>query len=155
MGIGSKSGSTHPGNSAESDEIRLQAEEIKGINENLETVIKDRTYELEIKNKALEEYAFINAHKLRAPLARILGLVHLMKRMISVNTRGFTWNGNWFPSLPRAVNMILTRRRGSYHVYGGACSVRTHSLLDTVHVNPLVFTDIILFHQVNQTQNPR
>lgn len=63
-----------------SNEIRLQAEEIKGINENLESIVKERTYELERKNKALEEYAFINAHKLRAPLARILGLVHLMKK---------------------------------------------------------------------------
>jgi len=62
-----------------SDEIRLQAEEIKALMK-LRDRNKDRTYELEIKNKALEEYAFINAHKLRAPLARILGLVHLMKK---------------------------------------------------------------------------
>ena len=36
---------------------------------------------LENKNKALEEYAFITAHKLRAPLASILGLVRLVERM--------------------------------------------------------------------------
>ena len=45
------------------------------INDNLELTIKDRTRELENKNKALEEYAFITAHKLRAPLASILGRV--------------------------------------------------------------------------------
>jgi ligand-binding sensor domain-containing protein len=64
-----------------SNEIRLQAEQIKSINENLESIVKDRTVELEGKNKALEEYAFINAHKLRAPLARILGLTNLMKNL--------------------------------------------------------------------------
>jgi hypothetical protein len=61
------------------EEIRAQAEEIQGINENLEALVKDRTKELERKNKALEEYAFINAHQLRAPVASILGLLNLMK----------------------------------------------------------------------------
>jgi len=62
-------------------EIQAQAEEIKGINENLEGLVKERTNELEKKNKALEEYAFINAHELRAPVASILGLIHLMQKL--------------------------------------------------------------------------
>ncbi len=62
-------------------EILAQAEEIKGINENLEGLVKERTSELERKNKALEEYAFINAHELRAPVASILGLIHLMQKL--------------------------------------------------------------------------
>jgi len=61
------------------DAIRMQAQQIKDINENLEKLVRDRTSELETKNKALEEAAFINAHKLRAPVASILGLVGLMK----------------------------------------------------------------------------
>jgi len=43
--------------------------------------VKERTSELERKNKALEEYAFINAHELRGPVASILGLVHLMQKL--------------------------------------------------------------------------
>lgn len=62
-------------------EIQAQAEEIRGINENLEGLVKERTSELERKNKALEEYAFINAHQLRAPLASILGLINLMEKL--------------------------------------------------------------------------
>ena len=65
---------------AQNEEIMAQAEEIKGINENLEMLVKERTSELERKNKALEEYAFINAHKLRSPVASILGLVNLISR---------------------------------------------------------------------------
>jgi light-regulated signal transduction histidine kinase (bacteriophytochrome) len=57
-----------------------QAEEIQGINENLEMLVKERTAELEKKNKALEEYAFINAHKLRSPVASILGLLNLLSK---------------------------------------------------------------------------
>jgi ligand-binding sensor domain-containing protein len=65
---------------AQNEEIMAQAEEIKGINENLEMLVYQRTAELEKKNKALEEYAFINAHKLRSPLASILGLINLISK---------------------------------------------------------------------------
>jgi signal transduction histidine kinase len=65
---------------AQNEEIMAQAEEIKGINENLEMLVHQRTSEIELKNKALEEYAFINAHKLRSPVASILGLVNLISR---------------------------------------------------------------------------
>lgn len=65
---------------AQNEEIMAQAEEIQGINENLEMLVKQRTLELEKKNKALEEYAFINAHKLRSPVASILGLVNLLAK---------------------------------------------------------------------------
>ena len=66
---------------ASNEQIQAQAEEIKGINDNLELLVKERTEELEKKNSALEEYAFINAHKLRGPVASILGLIHLMNKI--------------------------------------------------------------------------
>jgi ligand-binding sensor domain-containing protein len=69
---------------AQNEEIQAQTEEIKGINENLEMLVRERTGELERKNRALEEYAFINAHELRAPVASILGLINLM-RTIELN----------------------------------------------------------------------
>lgn len=61
-------------------EIKLQAQEIEHINQNLENIVKERTLELEKKNNALEDAAFINAHKLRSPVASILGLVNLIKK---------------------------------------------------------------------------
>jgi ligand-binding sensor domain-containing protein len=65
---------------AQNEEILAQAEEINGINENLEMLVLERTRELEKKNRALEEYAFINAHKLRSPVASILGLINLLNK---------------------------------------------------------------------------
>lgn len=50
---------------------------LKRYNEELESKINERTKELEIKNNQLSEYAFINSHILRAPVARISGLVNL------------------------------------------------------------------------------
>lgn len=69
----------------------LQAEQLSQLNESLrelntdlERKVADRTRqlidkntELQNKNLKLAEYAFINAHKLRAPVATILGLVKL------------------------------------------------------------------------------
>jgi signal transduction histidine kinase len=66
---------------AQNEELQAQEEVIRGINENLENIIRERMLELEKKNKALEEYAFINAHKLRSPVASILGLINLMKKI--------------------------------------------------------------------------
>jgi signal transduction histidine kinase len=57
--------------------LQKQAKEIRSINENLEGLVRERTHELEKKNRVLEEYAFINSHKLRAPVASILGLLKL------------------------------------------------------------------------------
>jgi light-regulated signal transduction histidine kinase (bacteriophytochrome) len=65
---------------AQNEEISAQSEEILGINENLEHMVRERTAELERKNKALEEYAFITAHKLRSPVATILGLLNLLPK---------------------------------------------------------------------------
>lgn len=62
-------------------EIEAQSDEIASINDNLESLVRERTKELENKNRALANYAFITAHKLRSPLSTILGLVNLMKEM--------------------------------------------------------------------------
>jgi ligand-binding sensor domain-containing protein len=64
----------------QNEEIQAQAEEIKGINENLEHLVQERTKEVLKKSKALEEYAFINAHKLRSPVASVLGLINLLDK---------------------------------------------------------------------------
>ncbi len=65
---------------AQNEEIQAQAEEIQGINDNLESLVRARTEELEKKNKAAEESAFIIAHELRAPVASVLGLINLISK---------------------------------------------------------------------------
>ena len=60
-------------------EISEQAEEIITINSHLEQQVKKRTKQLEQQNQQLIDYAFFNSHKIRAPLARIMGLVSLLR----------------------------------------------------------------------------
>jgi signal transduction histidine kinase len=60
------------------DLLELTQDEVQSINENLETIIENRIRKIEEKNAQLEEYAFINAHILRGPLCRVMGLTSLM-----------------------------------------------------------------------------
>ncbi len=59
--------------------IARQVEEIRSKNENLEEEVRKRTLELVQNNEQLEQFAFLSAHNLRAPVARILGLGNLLK----------------------------------------------------------------------------
>ena len=60
--------------------LQLANEEITNINNNLEKLINERTSEVKKKNDKLIQYSFINAHKLRAPVARIIGLINILKK---------------------------------------------------------------------------
>lgn len=51
---------------------------ITKIIEDQKEVIKDRTREIENKNKTLLEISVQNAHKVREPLSRIIGLINLL-----------------------------------------------------------------------------
>ncbi len=59
--------------------IELKNLEIILHNENLEQEVAKRTKELLEHNHQLEQFAFISAHNLRAPVARILGLGEILK----------------------------------------------------------------------------
>jgi two-component system NtrC family sensor kinase len=65
---------------AQNEEIMQQQHQIEQINSSLEQTVKERTDQLEDQNKKLLEYAYFNAHKVRGPLARILGLTYLVQK---------------------------------------------------------------------------
>lgn len=51
---------------------------ISSINEDQKEIIKERTKEIEDKNKTLLEISVLNGHDVREPLSRILGLINLI-----------------------------------------------------------------------------
>jgi tetratricopeptide (TPR) repeat protein len=61
----------------QSEELNTLNESLNDLNNTLEDKVRERTAALEEKNATLAEYAFFNAHKLRAPVATILGLIEL------------------------------------------------------------------------------
>lgn len=60
------------------EEVSAQRDLVAKQNENLELEVSKRTNELVEYNQQLEQFAFIAAHNLRAPVARILGLGQLL-----------------------------------------------------------------------------
>ena len=67
------------------EELLASGEELKQINENLNDLVEHRTQTILEQNKRFIHHAYINAHKVRSPLARILGLVNLIEHEIEMN----------------------------------------------------------------------
>jgi len=59
------------------DMVQNQKEVLIATKKQLEALLEARTRKLEEKNEGINKYAFLNSHKVRSPLARILGLVNL------------------------------------------------------------------------------
>ncbi|HNP18977.1 MAG TPA: GAF domain-containing protein [Fulvivirga sp.] len=72
--------------------LKLRNNEISQINDNLEVAVAERTKELKEKNEQLVEYAYINSHILRAPVARISGLYHLFQFEKEIDLEGELFN---------------------------------------------------------------
>jgi signal transduction histidine kinase len=62
-------------------ELRKLNQDLTDLNKNLETRILERTQQLYLQNQKLTNYTFVSAHKLRAPVATILGLINLLGRI--------------------------------------------------------------------------
>jgi HAMP domain-containing protein len=63
----------------QSENLQMLNEEIVKINTNLDEKVKERTAKLEQQNNKLVEYTHYNSHRLRAPVATILGLLNVIK----------------------------------------------------------------------------
>lgn len=60
-------------------DLHASNEEVKTLNENLEKLVLERTTKINKQFEQLKRYVDINAHEVRAPLARLLGLLSLLK----------------------------------------------------------------------------
>ena len=61
------------------EELKSSNDNIVELNENLERMVKERTDKINDQLSQLSKYAHMNAHEVRAPLARMLGLMQLIK----------------------------------------------------------------------------
>jgi signal transduction histidine kinase len=95
--------------------IEHQHHAIQLKNETLEEEVEERTRELMEYNEQLEEFAFITAHNLRAPVARILGLGQLLKHSkpdeaLSICEK-MVYTTTEIDQVVRDLNMILAIRK--------------------------------------------
>ncbi|RJE74390.1 hypothetical protein BGP76_14605 [Reichenbachiella sp. MSK19-1] len=63
-----------------------QRKHIETTKNNLESIIEAKTLELKKKNQTLYDYAYDNAHILRAPLSNILGLIAILEKEMGTST---------------------------------------------------------------------
>jgi tetratricopeptide (TPR) repeat protein len=61
-------------------DLRQLNDQLQDLNKSLEQRIDERTQQLRQQNQRLADYTFVNAHKLRAPVASILGLISLLEQ---------------------------------------------------------------------------
>ncbi len=58
---------------------------LSDLNVNLENIVEQKTENIKKQNEALIKYAYTNAHQVRGPIARILGLIQISKLEEKVN----------------------------------------------------------------------
>ncbi|HAA16758.1 MAG TPA: hypothetical protein DCE41_35625 [Cytophagales bacterium] len=63
----------------QTQELEEAKQEVDHININLELMVQESTAKLKGRNEQLQEYAYMNAHKVRGPLARLLGLITILQ----------------------------------------------------------------------------
>lgn len=69
----------------QNNDLVASRNELNQINQNLESIVEQRTNNAKQKNEYLVKYAYTNAHHVRGPLARILGLLQLAKLEGNIN----------------------------------------------------------------------
>jgi len=66
--------------SAQNEELLQIQDHLNLLNSNLEKEVTERTFKIKEQNEMLIKYSYTNAHQLRGPVARLLGLASICKR---------------------------------------------------------------------------
>lgn len=74
---------------AQNEELHQSHENLNQLNDHLEQIVDERTNEVKNQNERLIRYAYANAHHLRGPVARLLGLIQLSKMETDLNYEFF------------------------------------------------------------------
>ncbi|HMG89753.1 MAG TPA: hypothetical protein VK589_06830 [Chryseolinea sp.] len=64
---------------AQNEELVQSHESLNEMNRNLERMVMERTEKVHAQNQMLLKYTYSNAHHLRGPVARLLGLINIHK----------------------------------------------------------------------------
>ncbi|WP_340153650.1 hypothetical protein [uncultured Marivirga sp.] len=65
--------------SSKSLELAKLNKELHNLNNNLEQRVMERTQKLNERNRQIAEFTYYNSHKLRAPVANVLGLINVIE----------------------------------------------------------------------------
>lgn len=71
------------------EELALANKTLTYLNENLDDLVKHRSIKIEQQLHLLVKYAHMNSHEVRAPLARMLGLIYIIDQEDEVDNREY------------------------------------------------------------------
>jgi len=89
---------------AQNDELVQSHENLNQINQHLENLVEERTQKIRKQNELLLNYAYTNAHHLRGPVARVLGLIQLSRMKTDLD---FPWFFEKVEDETRAIDLII------------------------------------------------
>jgi signal transduction histidine kinase len=64
---------------AQNDQLIKSHDMVNALNQSLEQTVEERTNRIVLQNEQLLKYAYVNAHHVRGPIARLLGLLQLSR----------------------------------------------------------------------------
>ncbi len=74
---------------SQNEELFKTQESLSLLNKNLEQIVDERTAKIKAQNDMLIKHSYTNAHDLRGPVARLLGLAQVYKLASEQDTRQF------------------------------------------------------------------
>lgn len=90
------------------DKISQQKEALSNAKDQLEVLLQAKSQKLESQNKGISKYAYLNSHRARSPLARILGLVNLTQYEDLNDDEKRTYYFNEISSNAKELDTVLT-----------------------------------------------
>lgn len=91
---------------AQNEELLQSEENLSRVNLHLEGLVEERTGKIREQNEALLKYAYANAHHVRGPVARVLGLIQISRMKTDLD---FPWLFDKIENEANAIDVILKR----------------------------------------------
>jgi len=91
---------------AQNEELMQSEENLSKVNLHLENLVEERTKKIREQNEMLLKYAYSNAHHVRGPVARVLGLIQVSKMKTDLD---FPWFFEKVETEAKTIDAILKR----------------------------------------------
>jgi hypothetical protein len=91
---------------AQNEELMQSEENLSRVNLHLESLVEERAGKIREQNEMLLKYAYANAHHVRGPVARVLGLIQVSKMKTDLD---FPWFFEKVEDEAKAIDAILKR----------------------------------------------
>jgi len=106
---------------AKNTELEDKRYRLAELNSHLEEMVDQKASDIRRQNEVLMRYAYTNAHKVRGPLARILGLINLSRME---NSPGYPWIFRQLEHEAVTMDRIVSEISNDLHVASGEADDR-------------------------------